>query len=192
MFNFPKKPPMKPLIKPIGYSAKIKHSFATPFSSLSLGWRDLLVWLLLFLIVFNFSRYFEEAKSELQYHWNWQRVFQFFFLSDSNGKLQAGPILEGLLSTIKLALYSIITGIIIGVPIGILQVQKLGFLRLLGQFYVELIRNIPPLVIVTIFYFFFASPLIDWLDWNRLAAMLQQTCVVGLAFYLIWAVAKTI
>ena len=47
----------------------------------------------------------------------------------------------------------------IGVAMGILRTRKRLLLRLIGRSYVELIRNIPPLVLVFIFYFFISDQL---------------------------------
>ncbi|WGK69026.1 amino acid ABC transporter permease [Candidatus Haliotispira prima] len=140
--------------------------------TLRLSWRDLLVWALLLPAlagIWAYSRHISAEKDGLQYSWNWQIVTQFFTFRDHAGHLQPGPLLQGLSSTFKLAVYSILVGLLIGIPAGILQVQKLRLLRLSGQFYVELIRNIPPLIVVTIFYFFFASPLVEWLGLESLS-----------------------
>ena len=144
------------------------------FQQKMLGRWDFLIFLLLGLFIWGITYYvlgLLDTGSKPQYQWNWNRVFQFlvYRVPEPNGKIQAGPLIEGLLSTIKLAFYSIVMGLLIGVPVGILQVQKLRLLRLMGQFYVELIRNMPPLVVVTIFYFFFASPLVEWLQLEALS-----------------------
>ncbi|MEM9424934.1 MAG: ABC transporter permease subunit, partial [Spirochaetota bacterium] len=131
--------------------------------SRQLRWGDLLLVLLLAILAFGFYRQIIQS-SEVPYRWNWERVMRFFVFETGDGNWQAGPLLQGLFSTLKLAVYSIVIALLIGIPAGILQVQRLRFLRLIGQFYVEIIRNIPPLVVVTVFYFFFASPLVEWLE----------------------------
>ncbi len=154
-----------------------------------LSWRDLLVWLLLLLAILGLwghSRRILEANEGLGllYRWDWQHVMQFFATRKPSGVWRPGPLLSGLVSTIKLAIYSILVGVLLGVPAGILQTQKLRLLRLPGQFYVEFIRNIPPLVVVMVFYFFFASPLVDWLGIETLSrkASVGLRAVLGFFF----------
>ena len=154
-----------------------------------LSWWDTLVWgiavlLLITLLVFTQQKggNNKESSSLLQYSWNWSIVIQFIATYSPDSGWKAGPLLLGLASTLKLAIYSIVIALLLGIPAGILQVQKLRILRLFGQFYVEFIRNIPPLVVVTVFYFFFASPLVEWLELEILSRKAGPTLRKVLAF----------
>jgi ABC-type amino acid transport system permease subunit len=52
---------------------------------------------------------------------------------------------------------------------GILRTTPRLFNRLVGRSYVELIRNVPPLVLIFIFYFFVSDQIIPLLGWKNLS-----------------------
>jgi polar amino acid transport system permease protein len=91
----------------------------------------------------------------LNYHWNWGVIPQYLFRYDEEeGRWVMNLIMEGLKTTLMLSVWSVILATIIGSIGGMFRVSGDLFKRLLGRTYVELIRNIPPLVLVFIFYFF--------------------------------------
>jgi polar amino acid transport system permease protein len=59
-----------------------------------------------------------------------------------------------LVTTLKLSIWASLLAIIAGFVMGIFRTSKNLFLQLVGRTYVELIRNLPPLVLIYIFYFF--------------------------------------
>jgi len=93
----------------------------------------------------------------LEYRWDWQPVFNFVFRRDPDGNLVSNLLVQGLLTTLRLAIWGTIFAGIIGVVMGFWRTSELLALRILSRSYVELIRNIPPLVFIFIFYFFIAS-----------------------------------
>ncbi len=100
----------------------------------------------------------------LQYHWDWGVIPQYLFRWDAEkGRWVSNILLEGFFTTIRLSIWSIIFATAIGVFVGILRTRKRLFFRLIGRTYVELIRNIPPLVLVFIFYFFVSDQLMSML-----------------------------
>jgi polar amino acid transport system permease protein len=91
----------------------------------------------------------------LEYNSNWSIIPQYFLhRNPDTGKLVPNYLLQGLITTIKLSIWATILGTIIGLIIGVFRTSKSLFLRLIGRAYVELIRNLPPLVLIFIFYFF--------------------------------------
>ncbi|MDX9800372.1 MAG: amino acid ABC transporter permease [Spirochaetia bacterium] len=113
---------------------------------------------ILLLAVFVFYR----IKIGLNYKWSWGVICQYLFrIDDATGRAVPGLIVKGFLITIKLAVWSTITAIIIGVFMGIIRSGGGLASRLAGLFYIQLIRNIPPLVLVFIFYYFFGSFIIE-------------------------------
>ena len=95
------------------------------------------------------------VRAGLNYHWNWDVIPQYFFRYDEEeGRWVMNLIMEGLKTTLALSVWSIVLASIIGLVFGISRISSLPFPRLIGRTYVELIRNIPPLVLVFIFYFF--------------------------------------
>jgi polar amino acid transport system permease protein len=96
----------------------------------------------------------------LHYHWDWGVIPNYLLRWDAEkGRWVSNILLDGLFTTIRLSVWSILFATMIGVVMGILRTRKRLLFRLIGRSYVELIRNIPPLVLVFIFYFFVSDQL---------------------------------
>lgn len=96
----------------------------------------------------------------LHYHWDWSVIPNYLLRWDEEKKRWVTNILlEGFFTTIRLSLWAILFATMIGVVVGILRTRKRLLFRMIGRSYVELIRNIPPLVLVFIFYFFISDQL---------------------------------
>lgn len=94
----------------------------------------------------------------LVYDWNWSRVFGFVVRYDILlGSWVPNLLLQGLATTLRLAFWATILASIIGVIMGYWRTSRTLSLRIISRSYVELIRNIPPLVFIFIFYFFISS-----------------------------------
>jgi polar amino acid transport system permease protein len=94
----------------------------------------------------------------LHYNWDWGSIPQYLFRYDEESKRWVANILvQGLFTTIRLSVWSTILATFIGTVIGLCRLSKSLFSRLIGRTYVELIRNLPPLVLIFIFYFFLAD-----------------------------------
>lgn len=105
----------------------------------------------------------------LVYQWNWPRVFNFFIRFDPDtGEYVTNLLLYGLATTLRLALWGTVLATIIGVVLGYWRTVDNLTLRILSRSYVELIRNIPPLVFIFIFYFFISSQIFPWLGLDDL------------------------
>jgi polar amino acid transport system permease protein len=94
----------------------------------------------------------------LSYKWNWGAIPQYFFRYDSATSSWVPNILvEGFLTTIRLSIWATVFATFIGIVMGLSRVSQSLFKRLVGGTYVELIRNLPPLVLIFIFYFFVST-----------------------------------
>ncbi|MGD9031388.1 MAG: amino acid ABC transporter permease [Desulfobacteraceae bacterium] len=97
----------------------------------------------------------QRIKVGLQYNWDWGSIPQYLYRFDEeNKKWVANILMQGLFTTIRLSVWSTILATFIGTVIGLCRLSKSLFSRLIGRTYVELIRNLPPLVLIFIFYFF--------------------------------------
>jgi len=67
--------------------------------------------------------------------------------------------MEGFFNTLRLSVWATILAMSIGTIMGLFRSSRSLFKRLVGGTYVELLRNLPPLVLVFIFYFFISSQL---------------------------------
>ncbi len=98
------------------------------------------------------------------YRWNWGAIPQYFLRYDEATKSWVpNMLLQGLLTTIRLSIWSTIFATLIGAAMGLFRVSRSLFRQLIGGTYVELIRNLPPLVIIFIFYFFVGDQILPLL-----------------------------
>jgi polar amino acid transport system permease protein len=117
-------------------------------------------WLLFGLVAVAIGFVVWRVNAVLVYNWNWSRVFGFVVRVDpETGAWVANLLLQGLFTTIRLAFWGTILAAIIGLVMGYWRTCETLALRIVSRTYVELIRNIPPLVFIFIFYFFIASQL---------------------------------
>ena len=107
---------------------------------------------------------FYRIKYGLEYKWHWRAIPKFLVTRNpKTGKLTANYLLQGLIVTLKLSVWSALIAMIVGMIMGIFRTSKSLFLGLIGRTYVELIRNLPPLVLVFIFYFFIVDQIMPLL-----------------------------
>lgn len=103
---------------------------------------------------------FHKISVGLSYKWNWGAIPQYFFRYDSvTNSWMSNILVEGFLTTIRLSVWATVFATSIGIVMGLFRVSQSLFKRLLGGTYVELVRNLPPLVLIFIFYFFVSNQL---------------------------------
>jgi polar amino acid transport system permease protein len=91
----------------------------------------------------------------LEYKGDWSVIPRFLVRRDAEtGRPVANFLLIGLITTLKLSIWACLLATIAGFIMGMFRTSKNLFLRMVGRTYVELIRNLPPLVLIYIFYFF--------------------------------------
>jgi polar amino acid transport system permease protein len=91
----------------------------------------------------------------LEYRGDWSVIPRFLVRRDAEtGRPVANFLLIGLITTLKLSIWASLLATIAGFVMGLFRTSKNLFLQLVGRTYVELIRNLPPLVLIYIFYFF--------------------------------------
>ncbi|MCF8080154.1 MAG: amino acid ABC transporter permease [Desulfobacterales bacterium] len=97
----------------------------------------------------------------LNYSWNWAAIPQFLVRFDAeSARWVPNVLLQGLLTTIRLSLWATVLATIIGVVMGMFRVSPVIFRRMVARSYVELTRNMPPLVLVFIFYYFISAQML--------------------------------
>ncbi len=106
----------------------------------------------------------------LVYDWDWGVVTDFIVRKDTEtGSWVPNLLLYGLATTLRLSVWATVLAIIIGVVMGYWRTCNNLTLRIISRCYVELIRNIPPVVFIFIFYFFISSQLFPALGVDDLA-----------------------
>ena len=128
---------------------------------LRLGWVDVVVFAVLTAAI-AYVGY--RVESVLEYRWDWSAIPGYLYRWDEEQqRWVANLLIQGLKTTLRLALWGIALAAIIGVVFGIMRTARRLFPRMLSRAYVELVRNIPPLVFVFIFYFFISSQIMPLL-----------------------------
>lgn len=101
---------------------------------------------------------------KLNYKWNWSIIPQYlWYFDEEEGRWTANVLIQGLLTTIRLSVWATLLATVLGVATGVMRTTPRLFNRLVSRTYVELIRNVPPLVLIFIFYFFVSSQIIPLL-----------------------------
>lgn len=100
----------------------------------------------------------------LNYRWNWSIIPQYlYYFDDGEGRWKANVLMQGLFTTIRLSVWSTLLALLFGLAAGILRTTPRLLNRLVARTYVELIRNVPPLVLTFIFYFFVSDQIMPFL-----------------------------
>ncbi|MDY0391026.1 amino acid ABC transporter permease [Desulfobulbus oligotrophicus] len=108
--------------------------------------------------------------AHLQYDWQWEKIPQFLFRYDTEaGQWVPNYLIHGLLTTVRLGVWSGLLAIVLGQVVALARVSRWLYWRLMARSYIELMRNLPPLVIIFILYFFLADQLVPILDLQTLA-----------------------
>jgi polar amino acid transport system permease protein len=119
-----------------------------------------------------------QIKVKLNYNWQWGIIPQYLFRYDAeSGKWVSNYLIHGLLTTLRLSFWGTLLATFVGTVMGLLRVSTSLFHRMIARTYVELMRNLPPLVIIFIFYFFISDqimPIIGLDDFLRSSSLETQ------------------
>jgi len=112
------------------------------------------------LLLFLCAAFLWKVHSYLMYDWQWGKIPPRFFYVEK-GSLHPGVFIQGIFYTIKLSVWSIIFATILGTVLGILRSSNKLFRNLVSITFVEVHRNIPPIVLIFISYFFIGDQLFN-------------------------------
>lgn len=98
------------------------------------------------------------GSERLGYNWQWYRLPR-YLLRDIDGRLVAGPLLQGLEVTLKITAAGLILASLIGMLTALLRLSSSAVGRLLATIYLESVRN-TPLLIQILFIYFALSPVL--------------------------------
>ena len=103
-----------------------------------------------------------QMSGNLNYHWRWDKIPNYIFkYHTGREEWFANVLLQGLIVTVRVSIYASIFALVLGVVLGIARCSHNLVVRMLARTYLEFLRNIPPLVVIFIFYFFLAEQLIQ-------------------------------
>ena len=147
--------------------------YPDPNQARRVGWLDaVIVALVLALIVYVYV----QVTDVLVYKWDWSFLPGFFLRFDEEaGSWQTNLLLKGLLTTVRLSIWAMLLASILGLILGVMRTATRLLPRMVAGTYVGLIRNIPPLVFIFVFYFFISSQLMPLFGIDRWARSIGDT-----------------
>lgn len=92
------------------------------------------------------------GAQQMGYNWQWYQVPKYIYTFTDDG-FQAGEVLTGLWATILLSLTCFILATILGLGVALLRLSGLVVGRAVAIGFLELVRNIPLLVLLYLFYY---------------------------------------
>jgi polar amino acid transport system permease protein len=108
------------------------------------------------------------ANTVLDHRWNWSVIPTYLVRTDPATNTWApNLLLQGFFTTIRLAMWSLLIGTIIGTVAAAMLVSGRPALRWLARSFVELVRNTPPIVLIFVGYFFVSSQVMPGLGIDR-------------------------
>jgi len=120
----------------------------------------------------------------LEYRANWAAIPQYLFRRDADtGRLVPNYLIEGLVTTLRLSVWATLLALLVGAVVALLRTSRSLFLRLVGSSYVEIVRNLPPLVLIFIFYFFAVDQIMPLLGVEAFVASRSPGALRVIAFF---------
>ena len=121
-------------------SNRSSSHFRLPFTTLP--WVDIIKFLL---VIVALSWLLYRGTERLGYNWQWHRVPKYIF-SFEDSKLILGPLMDGLLVTLRICSWSLVLAALFGLVTALLRMSDSFVGRGVARGYLELIRNTPLLV----------------------------------------------
>jgi len=109
--------------------------------------------LIVYVIVVGFIAYsaYSGAQS-MGYNWQWYRVPQYFYTLTDDG-FEWGEIFVGLVKTLELSILAFVIAILLGLVVALLRLSSLLVGKGMALVFLELVRNMPLLVLLYLFYY---------------------------------------
>jgi polar amino acid transport system permease protein len=121
------------------------------------------------------------ANAVLDYRWDWSVIPVYLVRTDpATGGWAPNLLLLGFFTTIRLAVWSLVLGTVLGTVVAAMRLSRRTALRWLARIFVELVRNTPPIVLIFVLYFFVSSQVMPALGidrWLRAASRPVQDVV---------------
>lgn len=118
----------------------------------------------------------------LNYRWNWAPIPNWILRWDAEHGWVANLLLQGLLNTLRLAVWGMLLATVFGLVVGLARTARPLLPRLLAGSYVELMRNTPPLVLIFVGYFFVSSQIMPLLGIDALLASASLGTLAAVSF----------
>lgn len=121
---------------------------------------------LLIVLGLFFAWIYYRSSVGVNYHWRWTEAIDLITTPRADGSLPY--FFQGLLSTLRLSVWGMVLALVLGTLLGLARHSQVTLLKAPATSFIQLVRNIPPLVFVFIFYFFISNQLIPLLGLESL------------------------
>ena len=111
------------------------------------------------LVVAAISWLLVNSTEKLGYHWQWYRVPQYLYTVE-NGRILSGPLIAGLMVTLKITGISLLLAFSFGLITALLRLSNSMIGKIIARIYLEIIRN-TPLLVQLFFTYFVLAPVFD-------------------------------
>ncbi|WP_348524724.1 amino acid ABC transporter permease [Paracoccus marinaquae] len=108
--------------------------------------------LLYLLVVWLILRTALNGAAAMGYNWQWYRIPQFLLERTEDG-FQAGELLTGLLASLILSGLAFLLALFLGLIVALLRLSDLVVGRAVARLFLEIVRNMPLLVLLYVFYY---------------------------------------
>ena len=115
-------------------------------------------WVKFILVAVIFAWFLVRGTARLGYNWEWNRVIEYLIARSDQG-YELGPLLQGLLVTFKITVFSLFLSFIFGLTTALCRLSDSFMARFVARIYMELIRN-TPLLIQLFFIYFVVAPVL--------------------------------
>lgn len=123
-----------------------------------LHWLD---WLIILALIIFVAVVWYRIDGALNYKWRWEIIPNYILRwNEDSQSWVANVLLQGVITTIRVSLYASVLALLLGTILGIARCASNLAVRMLARTYLEFLRNIPPVVVIFIFYFFLSEQLI--------------------------------
>ena len=99
------------------------------------------------------------GSERMGYNWHWRALGGYFVVRGPDG-LYPGPLVQGLVVTLEITLFSLLLSALIGLVVALLRLSPSRLGRWLARGYLEVIRN-TPLLVQIFFAYFVMAPILD-------------------------------
>ena len=110
-------------------------------------------YLILVIVAICISGIWYQLVYQINYDWHWGDIWSYFIYYDKRTGYQQNILMFGLLNLLRIALYSSILSVILGLGLALMRVSRARWMNWTARVIVEFVRNIPPLVFLFIIPF---------------------------------------
>lgn len=121
-------------------------------------WLDVLILVVLAVFV---AIVWYRIDGALNYKWRWEIIPNYILRwNEQTQSWVPNILLQGVITTVRVSVYASVLAIVLGTLLGIARCSTNLAIRMLARTYLEFLRNIPPVVVIFIFYFFLSEQLV--------------------------------